>query len=708
MREQRPFGFGIVAALAAVLAVVGGVWRAQAQGSGASTVLRTLVYHEITAANTHVDTNGGAPPILSASGNRAAFGLLSYDPTRVAHIYLINADGTGQQEVDSYPFSNGVNALDISADGSKVISTYDANSEIRIASADGRGGRPLVTLKPDLGRIAAIRLSSDGSLVFFLLSGGNEPELADGTRLPRGLYVINADGSSPPRRIVGIPEIARLLGLPEEQYAGPLFGVDPGQPTLDVSSTAPPRIAFVTHIPPVGDGGSGEGVFAVNLDGSNLVSLTGRQAFASVAISGDGATVGYNIRTADYTADVVGVVGAGGTARELARSPAGKPAPFPTNGADGTPGFPSVLHDHLQLSYDGAWFLLGSTGVLVNTPTGYTLQLGVRGSGSIVEPGILYNGLYRATMNDSATRFLYMAEDAKRIRQLVTLDINPGSPGTAPSITNATVNPPFVLSNSRSTTSISAQVSASGTLYGVGYSILRNGLYDTPGNLGYGGLLFDNGSQGDARSGDSLFTNTSVGTDCCAVAGPRTVRVMAEVHAGDGRRHATAVEIAPFAVLDQSPAPGSTIEIPPSPTPTPPGTPGGTTTGGTTGGGTTGGTTTGGTTGGTTTGGGTQSIDLTGLWTDPAATSARYRIRQVGNQIYWSLDDLPHVANVFQGTLQGDIITGQWVDLPGGEFQTGMGTLVLHVESNDRLVKIGESSPYGIAPPAGTVWVRIK
>jgi hypothetical protein len=159
------------------------------------------------------------------------------------------------------------------------------------------------------------------------------------------------------------------------------------------------------------------------------------------------------------------------------------------------------------------------------------------------------------------------------------------------------------------------------------------------------------------------------------------------------------------------------------PIPIPPGTTGGTTggittggtTGGTTNGGTTGGTTTGGTTGGTTTGGttggtttgGTASFDLTGLWTDPFETSAKYHIRQIDNQIYWSLDDLPHVTNIFVGTLAGDIITGQWVDLPGGDVQTGMGTLMLRAVSNDQLVKIGESSPYGITPQTGQVWIRV-
>src|SRR5437879_3745455 len=98
MREQRPFGFWTAVALAVALAVVGGVWRAQAQGNGASTLLRTFVYHEITASSAPVDGDSGVPPLLSASGNRAAFCVLEYSPTRTAHIYLINADGTGQQE----------------------------------------------------------------------------------------------------------------------------------------------------------------------------------------------------------------------------------------------------------------------------------------------------------------------------------------------------------------------------------------------------------------------------------------------------------------------------------------------------------------------------------------------------------------------------------------------------------------------------------
>src|SRR5260370_42190706 len=125
MRRQTRFGFGTVPALTAALAVVGGVWCVRAQGSSASTVLRTLVYHEITAASAPVDANGSAPPVLSASGNRAAFCLMSYTPTRVAHIHLIDADGTGEREVDAYPVSDVCTGLDVSADGAKILSTGD-------------------------------------------------------------------------------------------------------------------------------------------------------------------------------------------------------------------------------------------------------------------------------------------------------------------------------------------------------------------------------------------------------------------------------------------------------------------------------------------------------------------------------------------------------------------------------------------------------
>ncbi len=95
-----------------------------------------------------------------------------------------------------------------------------------------------------------------------------------------------------------------------------------------------------------------------------------------------------------------------------------------------------------------------------------------------------------------------------------------------------------------------------------------------------------------------------------------------------------------------------------------------------------------------------QPFDLTGLWQDDSGGGAVYRVRQIGNRLYWSVDGRPRVINVFFGQISGNTITGEWADLPGGELQGG-GTLRLRIESNNRMVKIGESNLYG-----ASIWTR--
>lgn len=89
---------------------------------------------------------------------------------------------------------------------------------------------------------------------------------------------------------------------------------------------------------------------------------------------------------------------------------------------------------------------------------------------------------------------------------------------------------------------------------------------------------------------------------------------------------------------------------------------------------------------------------LTGEWTDD--NGACYKIRQHNNRIFWTMDDSPRVLNVFHGYLAGNIIAGEWADLPGGNMH-GDGTLALRVESPDRMVKINQTGNY-----LGTEWTR--
>jgi hypothetical protein len=97
-------------------------------------------------------------------------------------------------------------------------------------------------------------------------------------------------------------------------------------------------------------------------------------------------------------------------------------------------------------------------------------------------------------------------------------------------------------------------------------------------------------------------------------------------------------------------------------------------------------------------GGGGNEQDLTGFWQDDIG--GKYQIRQIGSQIWWYMDNMPAVANVFKGSLTGSIITGEWADVPGGQLRNA-GSLSIKVVNNNRLEIVSSTSSYG-----GSVWTR--
>ena len=92
---------------------------------------------------------------------------------------------------------------------------------------------------------------------------------------------------------------------------------------------------------------------------------------------------------------------------------------------------------------------------------------------------------------------------------------------------------------------------------------------------------------------------------------------------------------------------------------------------------------------------------LTGLY--KANDGGSYRIRASGNTVWWlgkSGDDGASWTNLFKGTRNGNLITGQWIDLNDGA--KGAGTLSLKVTGNFQLQRIGATgSGFG-----GTIWLR--
>jgi hypothetical protein len=521
--------------------------------------IRTLAYHQLTQWTTAVNDRSEESPLLSDDGQRIAFarapGAVD-DPANPNRIFVMNADGSGEREVDAYPPLCGCGSLiDLSADGSRIVSMDGV--QLRVADVNGGGGRELLAL--DSGELNAVRISGDGSTIVFRIyrdttlrgTSPSEP-------IQRGIYAINPDGSGL-RQLVGPDDMATLLGVTPEQ-AG-FFGASSG---VDVSANGA-QIVFALFVPTLAGGGSGEGLFAVTFDGSGLRRLGEASNVTAAAISGDGtrvACVTFDGATRVQEASVLAVDGSG--QRTLTDSTTRHPG----TGANLPSG------ERIQLSFDGSRLLLGSTGILYDTASGQALALGVGTPGGPGDPApLVIDGLYRATMDAGATRALYLFQPVGQPYELVRLDLNPADLGGAPTVTDASVSPSFVLTESRSTATVSARVSGNGGLW-VSNRVLREGL---PDDNTYTSQLADDGATGgDATAQDGLFTSDGIYTDCCAVVGPRTVRIKAETQARDGLQHATAVDVTPFAVTDtplEGGPPPATMPpptLPPSPTAVPP------------------------------------------------------------------------------------------------------------------------------------------
>jgi hypothetical protein len=316
--------------------------------------------------------------------------------------------------------------------------------------------------------------------------------------------------------------------------------------------------AFSADVDP-GTGNARETLFAVNGDGSGLRKLLGPTFtyLLANAISGDGSTVAYvtgDFATGRQEAGVIGFDGSG--QRALIDSEAIYNRWLPGLGRN----LPS--NERIQLNADGSRLLLGSSGVLFDTRGGGRLALSLDIPPPSGQSPLATDGLYRATMDAAVTRVVYLFQPVGVPRQLARLDLNPADLRGAPVITEPSVAPDFVLTEGRSTATISARVTPIEPAPWVGSRILRDGLPDDEG-FGRIGLADDGATAGDPTARDGVYTNNAVATTCCAQPGPRTVRIQAELVLADGLQHASAVDITPFAVVtDPSQAIPATLTPP--------------------------------------------------------------------------------------------------------------------------------------------------
>ena len=397
-------------------------------GNASPSIVRTIAYHQITSY-TESDANGyrGATAI---SGNGALIAFAKdVSPTRGQNqVYAMNFNGASPHLVDSYTARCYC--------GSTIAISDDAS---KIAITEGRqiraGGSALLTAEDGaVSGISGLALEGDGRRIFFLVgrdtSFGPPPHPVP---FLRGLYVMNWDGSGL-RQIVGPNAVAALLGITASSYWIPEFTDTGNSPsyTLSVSSDG-------AHIVFGAKGGGSEGIFGVNLDGSNLHLVLGPVPYVHrLSISADGTKVLYSATVSGSLIDT-GAVNFDGTNRVRLRQDGIGNAAGVTLTADGS----VLLANDILYNADGSGAL--QLGTLLNWFT-----LGSPSSGS-------------AVMNQAGTRFVYSWVPPKTysqgFSQLVTAEINPGNLGSAPSFANTSMNPNYAVAGGNPPSTVTASVS---------------------------------------------------------------------------------------------------------------------------------------------------------------------------------------------------------------------------------------------------------
>lgn len=510
----------------------------------AGTVVRTLAYHQLTSFTSRpgVHTRGNSPSILSANGNRAAF-LVGSEP---AHVWVINADGTGLREVDTHPGGDWTD-VDISAEGSVVMSSYGGGGAgggvVRIVNADGSNPHQVIDL--DSGS-QYFRLSADGTKVYFAASGAFA---WGGQQRTAGLYVINADGTGL-HQILDRAQVHALFGKPVPELEFYWHG-----PPFDVSDDGS-HIVLQVLVQDVG-----WPIMRVNGDGSGLQAYTlfpnnEHPDIGNLGISGDGSKVFYELnRDAE-----LGVFNWDGTGKRV---------------LDRGVGGGNTYGEVVQLTYDGSKLNYGSLDRLYNTDGSGLVQLAATGPTLNGDPPLMVGnwGLYRSSMSRDGTRFLFAFDNNTWVNgvlvpeQLGILELNPAGLGQAPTLFEPRIAPAYLVIGDGSTTNLSVRMNTGATHLRTNAIPLRNGLEDSA--YVNNAVLYDDGSNGDPTAGDGRFSNGFVRASSGATVGLYNVRMKSEVRAADGRRHATALDVAQLDVATAVPPYAATCTPTATPTVTP-------------------------------------------------------------------------------------------------------------------------------------------
>jgi hypothetical protein len=480
------------------------------------SITRTFAHHEITKV-TAPEIPGRV--VLSGNGQGVVFQRRD-EAKKATGIYFIKPDGTGQVEVDSYIDAEGstVDGVDISTDAQQILS---GNSGVlRYAGASGAPKRTLVQLSQN--RIQDFRFSPDGKQVFFVAGPDDFTIKGETKSRQRGVWALKPDGTDL-HQVVGPEGVATALGVNVSDIV-PYHGCASRKVGLNSDGS---RLSFLT-VRAVTDPYFGQ-LFSGPSPLTKLVESERKYPYAVywTDMSTDGSKVVYAaglIKDGSAITEV-GVIGFDGTGRKALTT---STSPLASVGSC-TP---------LWLSSDGSKLYSSGGGHLFNTDGSGVLQLALG-----LLPGSS-GGYGDGTMNQTATRFAYRLRDEGIVAQIMVLDIDPSDLGNAPQISAPYTSLTNLVAGGPAAT-VSVNVAAKGTVTRVIGAVFVDGIEDK--SINSEPQLFDDGTNGDAKAGDGVYTSNRVGAWAASKPGPRTLRIRVETKVGD-RRHFTEVDVAGFSV----------------------------------------------------------------------------------------------------------------------------------------------------------------
>jgi Tol biopolymer transport system component len=455
-------------------------------------------------------SNPTGQPTIAADGGRIVYPIApgTGDAAQPNRIFVINPDGSGNHEVDSYKsgcFCGSQAVIDRAGD--TVVST-DA-TQVRVVGADAQLKG---TLNFDGGEISDIAVSADGATIFMLQRRDNK--ISGGVAVERGLWAANADGTNH-HQLVGPSAIAALMGTTADK----VFPFNGAGRSLELSGDGQ-RGVFVVEI-------GGMGQFVMTLEGGSAHKLKGPVQFVlRVAISSDGSKVA--AWTVDSNHNEVAVMNFDGSdSRTLSTQSQG----------DGS---------RMALNADGSRLLSGNNALLFDSAGGdpFSLYLVTGGDGAAVgSVGSPWSdGTAQFSMTADAKRFVYYYFDAAMVLQLGLLELDPTNLGDAPAVSKPKLSAASIPRDRSTGASVSCEIAADG-LVRAGTEVLLHGVADRAGSWVSGqNTLRDDGMGSDPKAADGVFTADPITSGTGGEVGPRQIRIKAE-RMSSARRHATAIDI---------------------------------------------------------------------------------------------------------------------------------------------------------------------